>query len=93
MATIVVGDVHGCLRELKQVLERAGFEAGRDRAIFVGDLVNGGPDSLGVMRFVRGLHPCSLKPQTRINTHSLTPHKSQRMSLERPRIRFGSMAS
>ncbi|WP_206524406.1 symmetrical bis(5'-nucleosyl)-tetraphosphatase [Lujinxingia sediminis] len=55
MATIVVGDVHGCLRELKQVLERAGFEAGRDRAIFVGDLVNGGPDSLGVMRFVRGL--------------------------------------
>ena len=55
MATIVVGDVHGCLRELEQVLARADFDAGRDRVIFVGDLVNGGPDSLGVMRFVRGL--------------------------------------
>ncbi|TXD37235.1 symmetrical bis(5'-nucleosyl)-tetraphosphatase [Lujinxingia vulgaris] len=55
MATIVVGDVHGCLRELKQVLARADFEPGRDRVVFVGDLVNGGPDSLGVMRFVRGL--------------------------------------
>lgn len=55
MATIAVGDVHGCLRELKQVLERTGFDPAKDRVLFVGDLVNGGPDSLGVLRFVRDL--------------------------------------
>ncbi|RAL22493.1 diadenosine tetraphosphatase [Lujinxingia litoralis] len=55
MSTIVVGDVHGCLEELEAVLQRADFCRWRDRVVFVGDLVNGGPDSLGVIRFVKGL--------------------------------------
>lgn len=49
--TLVCGDTHGCLRELKQLLSRAGFRQGSDRLILVGDLVDRGPDSVGVVRF------------------------------------------
>jgi hypothetical protein len=50
--TVIVGDVHGCRRELEQLLERLAFAAG-DRLIFVGDLIARGPDSLGVLDVVR----------------------------------------
>ena len=50
---IVVGDVHGCLEELKILLNRCSYEKERDKVIFVGDLVNKGPFSADVIRFVR----------------------------------------
>ena len=50
--TIIVGDVHGCRRELEQLLDRIRFSSG-DRLIFVGDLVARGPDSLGVLDVAR----------------------------------------
>ncbi|WP_207592715.1 metallophosphoesterase [Halomontanus rarus] len=44
----VVGDVHGCLEELEQLLSK--LELGEDDlAIFVGDLVRKGPESLAVL--------------------------------------------
>lgn len=65
----VIGDVHGCLEELVLLLQRLGYRIGRDklnrpvdalppegrRAIFVGDLVDRGPDSAGVLRLVMGM--------------------------------------
>jgi hypothetical protein len=50
--TVIVGDVHGCRRELELLLEAVGFTAG-DRLVFVGDLVARGPDSLGVLDVAR----------------------------------------
>lgn len=57
----IVGDVHGCLEELTELLGRLGYSrdgddawrhpAGR-RALFVGDLVDRGPDSPDVLRLV-----------------------------------------
>lgn len=64
----VVGDIHGCCIELEQLLTDLGYTITRDeqgrpigahcdwrRAVFVGDLVDRGPDSPGVLRLVMGM--------------------------------------
>jgi len=50
-----IGDVQGCHEELKDLLGRLQFSWDRDQIYFVGDLVNRGPASLQVLRFVRSL--------------------------------------
>ncbi|ORM36546.1 polynucleotide kinase-phosphatase [Williamsia sp. 1135] len=65
----VIGDVHGCRAELETLLTSLGYLITRDdsgrpvdashpagrRAVFVGDLVDRGPDSAGVLRLVMGM--------------------------------------
>ncbi len=50
----IVGDVHGCLDELRALMNRPELRDGR-RLVFVGDLTDRGPDSLGVLRTVINL--------------------------------------
>ncbi|MCF7805712.1 MAG: metallophosphoesterase [Candidatus Marinimicrobia bacterium] len=50
--TVVVGDVHGCIDELRGLIEKIS-PSPDDRLIFVGDLINKGPDSLGVLKYVQ----------------------------------------
>lgn len=51
---IVLGDVHGCIDELNNLLKLVSYRPS-DRLVFVGDLVDRGPDSAGVVRRVREL--------------------------------------
>ncbi len=64
----VIGDVHGCRDELETLLVKLGYAIDRDpegrpvnarnpdrRAIFLGDLVDRGPDTPGVLRLVMGM--------------------------------------
>ncbi|MNF56191.1 Bis(5'-nucleosyl)-tetraphosphatase, symmetrical [compost metagenome] len=52
MAAYAVGDLQGCLDQLKCLLERVRFDPARDRLWLVGDLVNRGPKSLETLRFL-----------------------------------------
>jgi protein phosphatase len=65
----VIGDVHGCRAELEALLGRLGYQITRDEAgrpgdavppagrtaVFLGDLVDRGPDTPGVLRLVMGM--------------------------------------
>ncbi|WP_198318698.1 polynucleotide kinase-phosphatase [Pseudofrankia inefficax] len=65
----VIGDVHGCRAELEGLLVKLGYELSRDdagrpvgashpegrRVIYVGDLVDRGPDTPGVLRLAMGM--------------------------------------
>lgn len=65
----IIGDVHGCRAELETLLGELGWTLVRDemgrpvdathpdgrQAVFVGDLVDRGPDSPGVLRLVMGM--------------------------------------
>ena len=55
MATYIIGDVQGCYRELQDLLQYIAFNPDTDRLGFVGDLVNRGPHSLEVLRFIKNL--------------------------------------
>lgn len=55
----IIGDIHGCRSELETLLARLGYVDGHHpegrTAVFVGDLVDRGPDSPGVLRRVMGM--------------------------------------
>ena len=55
MATYAVGDIQGCGIEFRLLLEQIHFNPAADTLWLVGDLVNRGPDSLGVLRLVKSL--------------------------------------
>jgi polynucleotide kinase-phosphatase len=65
----IIGDVHGCAAELRALLTQLGWQLSYDndgaadgavhpagrQAVFVGDLVDRGPDTPGVLRLVMGM--------------------------------------
>ncbi|MFW6114564.1 MAG: metallophosphoesterase [bacterium] len=70
--TIVVGDIHGCYDELRQLLDAVAFRTD-DLLVSVGDIIDRGPDSWQVARFfrrttnavsVRGKHDACLHRET-----------------------------
>lgn len=55
MASYVIGDIHGCLQGLEDLLNHIAYRENEDHLYFAGDLVNRGPHSLETLRFVKQL--------------------------------------
>ncbi len=53
MATYAIGDLQGCYTPFLKLLDLIRFDPARDRLWLVGDIVNRGPDSLSLLRFIK----------------------------------------
>ncbi|MFU8804281.1 MAG: symmetrical bis(5'-nucleosyl)-tetraphosphatase [Bradymonadaceae bacterium] len=51
MALYAIGDIHGSMDAFTRLLEKIEFQAREDQLWLVGDLINGGPNSLAVLRW------------------------------------------
>jgi serine/threonine protein phosphatase 1 len=54
MACYVIGDIHGCLSELACLVEKLPLKPA-DRIVFLGDYIDRGPDSKGVVDYLLGI--------------------------------------
>jgi len=47
--TFIIGDIHGCLDMLKRLLDKIPWRPGQDALIFIGDFIDRGTNSKGVV--------------------------------------------
>jgi serine/threonine protein phosphatase 1 len=50
--TLIIGDIHGCLKMLTRLMKKIKWDPDRDRLIFLGDYVDRGTDSRGVIDYL-----------------------------------------
>lgn len=90
----IVGDVHGCAWELKELLKAARQRVPQFQLVLVGDLFTKGPDPVGVYETIRenngicikGNHDWALQTllqSSRKNSHNLPDHSQQTLYLIR----------
>ncbi|ORU90597.1 MAG: diadenosine tetraphosphatase [Cycloclasticus sp. symbiont of Poecilosclerida sp. M] len=55
MATYAIGDIQGCYKPFRKLLDTLKFDPTKDTLWLVGDLINRGPDSLKTLRYIISL--------------------------------------
>jgi bis(5'-nucleosyl)-tetraphosphatase (symmetrical) len=76
--TLIIGDVHGCHKELKKLLKKVGADPAADRIVFIGDLINKGPSSRGVWELYREMKAVSLMGNHELSLLELVDGKFHR---------------
>jgi serine/threonine protein phosphatase 1 len=67
--TFVVGDVHGCLGMLTRLMDKIDWRPDRDALIFLGDYIDRGFDSKGVVDLILELRRISPRVECLIGNH------------------------
>jgi hypothetical protein len=93
MQTLLIGDIHGCYSEMQDLLAAAGLAEG-DTVIALGDIVDRGPDSPGVLNFfaaASGLYPtrCIMGNHERKHIRSARGEIAPALSQVLARAQFG----
>jgi serine/threonine protein phosphatase 1 len=65
----IIGDIHGCLEMLNRLMDMIDWRPDRDRLIFLGDYIDRGTDSKGVVDFVQVLLAQSPLVQCLLGNH------------------------
>ena len=55
MSTFAIGDIQGCYKEFRNLLNEIKFDKNKDILWLAGDLVNRGPNSFDVIKYVMDL--------------------------------------
>lgn len=53
MATYAMGDLQGCFTAFQRLIDLIRFDPSQDKLWLVGDIVNRGPDSLSLLRYIK----------------------------------------
>mmetsp|Transcript_7950 Transcript_7950/g.28264 ORF Transcript_7950/g.28264 Transcript_7950/m.28264 type:complete len:243 (+) Transcript_7950:423-1151(+) len=64
---LVVGDVHGCPKEVEDLLDACNYRKQEDVVLFLGDLVAKGPDPVGAVRLARKLGAHTVRGNHEVN--------------------------
>jgi serine/threonine protein phosphatase 1 len=67
--TFVIGDVHGCAATLRRLVEGQLRPSRTDRVILLGDLIDRGPDSRGVLDFILALQSAGIAVTSVMGNH------------------------
>lgn len=75
MSTYAIGDLQGCFHSFINLLDTFGFNKSHDRLWLVGDLINRGPYSLEVLRWLRENANCVTTVLGNHDLHALAVHE------------------
>lgn len=75
MATFAIGDLQGCYHSFLNLLSNCRFDPAHDRLWLVGDLINRGPHSLAVLRWMRAHNHCTTTVLGNHDLHALAVHE------------------
>lgn len=65
---VIIGDIHGCLVELKELVTKLELEPG-DWLCSVGDMIDKGPDSVGVVQYMMALKDKGINVELVLGNH------------------------